>query len=191
MATKKTATKKRAAPKRRTNPLQPGDVLLTHPLPGYWGCAVVLTARDETKEHWPDCHIGTTTIVSREPISARDVDLGALKLHSARMQVRVGPGDFREEAKPRTAIGLYVLPKKFVPPVVLGRVDPATLWPHALTYKAGDGTGRTFPHCGQLDDSLGDEAVASWREVHDAEAFAREIEEAEVVFAEFERTWKG
>lgn len=190
MATKKIPAAKRAAPKRRLNPLQPGDVLLTNPLPGYWGCAVVLTARDEAKDHWPDCHIGTTTIVSREPLGAGDIDLGALELHAYRAKVRVGPGDFREEKKPRTAIGFYTLPKKFVPPPVLGRVDPKALWPHTLTTTAGDGTGRTFPHCGLLDGSLGDEAVAAWREVHDAEAFAREMDEAEAVFAEFERTWK-
>ncbi|MCU1288047.1 MAG: hypothetical protein JWN60_276, partial [Acidobacteria bacterium] len=43
--------------------LQKGDVIKTNPREGFWGCAVVISEREKTKERDPMCHIAITQVV--------------------------------------------------------------------------------------------------------------------------------
>ena len=64
------------------NPLRSGDAIRTHPRRGYWGCAVVLSARDGTRDRWPMCHVGTTTLIRRRRYAWKSVDPSELRIAS-------------------------------------------------------------------------------------------------------------
>jgi hypothetical protein len=159
--------------KKIVNPLTPGDVIQTHPARGYWGCAVVLTARDSTATSWPICHIATTSLITRKKYAWKDIDPAGLEIAKLTYDVRVAPNEYYRQAEPRTCIGMYVL-KSAAGLSIIGRMDPNLLHPAPLTFKVGDGTNGCYPSCGRIPEDLGDQAVTAWRMVHDKERFDRE-----------------
>ena len=153
--------------KRLANPLKPGDVIRTHPGRGYWGCAIVLSARDSTAQFHPMCHIGTTTLIRPRRYSWKSIDPAELEIASLVHDVRVAPNEYYRAPTACVCIGIYTL-KSANGLDIIGRVDPKDIYQHPLAFKVGDGTSGAFPLCGPIPDDLGHEAVIIWRRAHDA-----------------------
>jgi len=160
--------------KKIVNPLTPGDVIQTHPARGYWGCAVVLSARDSTEKFQPMCHIGVTTLITRKKYSWKSVDPAELEIVRFYPDVRIAPHEYYCDPDVRTCIGIYAV-KSSAGLSIVGRVDPSAIYSLPLTFDVGDGTNGRFPMCGPIPDDLGDEAVAAWRQVHDSARFNRDV----------------
>jgi hypothetical protein len=163
--------------KSKNNLLSFGDVLRTCPREGYWGCAVVLTARDKTKQFHPMCHIGITTSVFTHEYSFAELKVADLEVLQFDRQIRVAQNTYKPFRK-ETCIGIYS--RIIIPPVVvIGNIDPSQIYPFPLEFIAGDTTDGGWPFCGKIPQSLGSEAIHWWREEHDSEAWQKEIAEAE------------
>lgn len=158
----------------------PGDLLQTEPRPGYWGCAVVLSAFPGTQELHPSFHIGITPIVLRHDYALSEIDTTSLSILRFSRGVRVAPLTYTTRNQ-EVCIGIYTA-RSQLDLRVLGTVDSKTLYTAPLTLAVGDGTGGDFPLCGPLRRSIGSEAVVAWRRVHDTEAFEREANEAKIQF---------
>ena len=155
------------------NPLAPGAVIRTHPWRGYWGCAVVLTARDGTSDMYPCCHIAVTALIRKRKYSWSDIGRDELRIVRMSPSVRIGPQDYRKAPKERTCIGIYTLRRADTLDII-GHIEPAAIYADPLTYDVGDGSDGAYPLCGPIKEGLGWEAVAAWREIHDQENFERE-----------------
>jgi hypothetical protein len=163
--------------KSKTKILSVGDVLRTNPCEGYWGCAVVLTVRDKTPEFAPMCHIGITTSVYTHEYCFEELNLLELEILRIERQIRVAPNKYKLLRK-ETCIGIYS--RRITPPVVvIGSADPVSLFSSPLEFIAGDTTDGGWPFCGKIEQSLGNEAIHSWRAEHDRDAWLKEIAEAE------------
>ena len=154
-----------------------GDVLRTHPLDGYWGCAIVLTVREKTEQFDPMCHIGITTAVFRHEYGFGEINPSNLTILQHDQEIRIAPYTYRPLGK-ETCIGIYS--RKVTPAVaVIGSVDPSSIYPARLKFVAGDSTDGGWPFCGKIDSSLGYEAVHLWRAENDREAWLKDIAAAE------------
>lgn len=171
--------------KPRANPLRPGLVIRTQPRAGYWGCVVVLTARDSTKELDPACHLATAVLIRREKYEWSSVEPHELAIVTWRSNVRVGPNDYRLDPRVRTSIGIYTVRSADGLDIV-GDVDPLAIHPHPLTFDVGDGTAGKYPLCGPIKPSLGSEAVVAWRALHEPELMERENVESRADFEAYE-----
>ena len=169
--------------KRIANPLQPGDVIQTHPKRGFWGCAIVLSARDSTDQFHPMSHIGITTLISKEKYSWESVDPRQLQIVKISPIFRVGPNEYYQSNEPRTCIGIYSL-KSAAGLRIIGQVNPTDVYRKPLTFDVGDGTNGKFPLCGPIPEDLGVQAVIAWRLIHDNERIEQECAEA---MRQFER----
>ena len=153
--------------------LDAGDVLKTSGFDGYWGCAVVLTNRGKTAEFDPMCHIGITAAVYHHDFSFDELDLSALSILEFDVQIRVGPHRY-SWLRRETCIGIYAS-RMNDHTHVIGRIDPHRVYTRPLSFDVGDGSGDGWPLCGPVSDSLGNEAVISWRQTHDREEWEREL----------------
>lgn len=179
MATRRRMGKSRAL-------LEIGDVIKTHPVDGYWGCAVVLTQREATEQFDPMCHIGITSTVLRNDFAFEDLDTSRFTILTMERRVRI---DAETSATRReTCIGIYS--RKRSPLPVLGQIDPTSVFSEPLEFIAGNGADGGWPFCGGVTKSLGNEAVHEWRAKHDAEACEREIAEASASFEDILRREK-
>jgi len=160
--------------KKIVNPLTPGDVIQTHPARGYWGCAVVLSARDSTDKFQPMCHIGITTLITRKKYSWKSISPAELEIAKLAYDVRVAPHEYYRAPDIRTCIGIYSV-KSSAGLSIIGRVDPIAIYSPPLTFDVGDGTNGRFPMCGPVPADLGDEAVTAWRRVHDSAKLERDV----------------
>lgn len=167
------------------NPLRPGDVIRTHPQSGYWGCAVVLSARDSTPEFHPMCHIGTTTLIRKRKYSWNSVDPVDLKIAQLGFDVRIAPNEYVRAPKERICICIYSL-RSANGLDIIGHVDPMQIYPHQLTFDVGDGTSGKFPLCGPIPNNLGHEAVVVWRRENDSARFEQESRKSREQFEFFE-----
>ncbi len=158
--------------KKIANPLNPGDVIQTHPQRGFWGCAVVLTARDGTDQSHAASHIGISTFIATRRYSWRSVDPQQLRIVESLPSVRVAPGEFLQSRDPRTCIGIYSV-RTLAGIKVIGRIDSHLVYDKPLTFDVGDGTKGAFPLCGPIKERFGYEAVVAWRKVHDKERFEK------------------
>jgi len=173
-----------AAMARTHQLLRRGDVIRTEPLAGYWGCAVVLSELPATPGLRAMCHIGITPVVRRHPFTLEELADDEWTVLRLEVGVRVGIGEYLPRRM--TAIGQWANFK--VPALtLLGRVDPAIVYSHDLTSEVGDGSASAFPLCGPIRASLGAEAVAAWRRVHEAEASRAERDESRARFEVFEQ----
>jgi len=160
----------------RTRPrpklLDTGDVLITHPHPEYWGCALVLTARGA-----PDgCLIGITPAVFRHEFAFSELDLDRLSILEFDREIRQADGTYRHLRR-ETCIGIYTRrPNANVR--VIGHVDVASLALPELNFDVGDGSNGGWPLYGPVGDHLGGEAIAAWRAVHDRERWLQELDAA-------------
>ena len=157
-----------------------GDVLRTNPQPGYWGCAVVLTAFEGEGRSDPQFHIGITPIVLRQAYVASAIDLNGLKILQLADRIRVA-ADAYVERPPRACIGIWTA-KRSSPSTIIARVDPRAVYEPLLTSEVGDGRSGAFPLFGPIGPSLGGEAVIAWRRKNDREAFERAEIEARRTF---------
>lgn len=150
-----------------------GDVLKTNPTEGYWGCAIVLTARDKIDRFDPMCHIGITTTIFRHDYDFRELDLSSLQILEFDRQIRVAPGTYAALRR-ETCIGIYS--RKLNPSaVVIGSIDISSLAPRSLEFVVGNGADGGWPLCGPVKAHLGSEAVASWRSRHDKEQWLNDL----------------
>ena len=172
--------------KRIANPLQPGDVIQTHPKRGFWGCAIVLSARDSTDELHPTSHIGITTLISKQKYTWSSLDSRQLKIVKFSPLIRVGPNEYYQSNEPRTCIGIYTL-KNTTGLRIIGRVNPIDVYDKPLTFEIGNGTKGKFPLCGPIPEDLGHEAVLTWRLTHDKERLEQESAKAMREFERFEQ----
>jgi hypothetical protein len=161
----------------------PGDVIQTEPQPGYWGCAIVLTATDRTAELLASFHIGITPLIFRHDYAWPEVDPGSLSILELSRDIRLARGEYG--ARTEVCIGIYTARSRGSLRVI-GKVDPGAIYPLPLTSTVGDGTAGAFPLCGPLKKTIGSEAVVAWRRVHDAENFARDVAVARARFEELE-----
>jgi hypothetical protein len=163
--------------KGRSKSLVLGDVLRTHPFDGYWGCAIVLTVRDKTNEFGPMCHIGITPIVFTQEFDFDDLNDSAFEILRFNRSVRVAPYSYASDGQ-ATCIGVYS--RRITPSVVvIGNIDPSSVHSASLKFVAGNGADGGWPFCGKVEESLGGEAVHSWRVEHDREQWVADIAEAE------------
>lgn len=153
-------------------PFAPGDLLLTHPGPDYWGCAVVLSAFAPASGRLARFHVGTTPIIRRREFDLTEIELGSLTILRVSPVFRVAPRTYAT-GRLRTCIGVYAAASR-AGVRVLGRVDPKPLYLPPLTLEVGDGTAGAFPLCGTLRSEIGHDAMIEWRRVHDAEAFEKD-----------------
>lgn len=172
--------------KRIANPLQPGDVIQTNPKRGFWGCAIVLSARDSTDQFQPMSHICITTLISKKKYAWNDVDFRRLEIVKIAPIVRVGPDEYYQSNELRTAIGIYSL-KSAAGLRIIGQVNPTDVYNKPLTFQVGDGTKGRFPLCGPIPDDLGEEAVVAWRLIHDKEGQAQESAKAMRQYERYEQ----
>lgn len=165
----------RSMAKPRKNPLEIGAVIRTNPSVGFWGCAIVLSAFDETYEPFelhPTCHIGVTDFISRTIFEADTLDFSSLEILTFTPKIRVGPCEYAE-MRPRKCIGIYTVTTATRLDVI-SKIEPTMIYGRPLTLEIGDGTDGTYPLCGPLPDYLGQEAVVAWRRVHDRDRLAAE-----------------
>ena len=167
------------------NPLKPGDVIRTHPERGYWGCAVVLSARDSTADFDPMCHIATTTLIKPRRYAWRNISSFDLEIASLSYDIRVVPSEWHPAPEARLCIGIYSL-KSAEKLDMIGHMDPKVLYPPDLTFEIGDGTSGSFPLCGPIPEYLGHEAVIVWRRIHDAVRLDQEIRKSREAFEAYE-----
>ena len=167
------------------NPFTLGTVLRTHPRRGFWGCAIVLSACDETAEMHAKSHIAITTYISKRKYAWKNVDQTKLQIVSDTPEVRVGPDDYRRAAQAQTCIGIYTL-KKTTPLDVVGTIDPQQIYSEPLTFEVGPGTNGTFPLCGPITENLGWQAAVAFRKVHDSENFQRDSNKSRARFEKAE-----
>jgi hypothetical protein len=172
--------------KKITNPLKLGDVIQTNPQQGFWGCAVVLSARDSNGQFHPMCHIGVTTFISKQKYKWSTVDQNQLEIVRFAPVVRVAPNEYYQSPTPRTCIGIYSL-KSASQLTILGNINTTFLYDKPLTFDVGDGTSGNFPLCGPIKAGFGSEAVVAWRKIHDEENFAREVVEHREQFERYEQ----
>ena len=172
--------------KKIANPLKPGDVIQTNPQQGFWGCAVVLSARNSTDQFHSMCHIGVTTLITKQKYECDFVDQDQLEILRFAPAVRVAPNEYHQSPKSRTCIGIYSL-KSASHLCIVGNISPTLLYDKPLTFDVGDGTNGNFPLCGSIKAGFGGEAVVAWRKIHDAENFAREVAEHREQFERFEQ----
>lgn len=171
--------------KKYKNPLKPGDVIRTHPARGYWGCAVVLSAKDGDGRFYPMSHIGITTFISKTRYEFLQLARIKLKLVKFKSVIRVAPNEYYKSRETRTSIYIHtILPKPVVD--VIGTTNPKKLYGKRLTFEPGDGTGNTFPWSGPLTAEAGDDAVNAWREKYDAAALRNESAKHMAWFEKFE-----
>lgn len=157
--------------------LSRGDVLKTNPLEGYWGCALVLSAQDETPESDPMCHIGITSTVFTHDYDFEELEIEKLEILQRDRQIRTGL-DLACATVRETSIGMY---SRAVDSSIdiIGNVDVSSVFTAPLEFKFGDGTGDGWPGCGVVEKSLGYEAVHEWRSVHDRAQWLQDMAEAE------------
>jgi hypothetical protein len=161
---------------KTVNPLTPGAVIQTHPSRGYWGCAVVLSARDSTDKFLPMSHIGVTSFIARKKFSWKDISPTELEIVRLSYDYRVAPHEYRRSPNMVTCIGIYAI-KNAATLRVIGFIDPLMIYSSTLSFDVGDGTSGNYPLCGPIPDDLGREAVIAWRREHDKKRFERETAE--------------
>ena len=168
------------------NPLQPGDLIQTHPQRGFWGCAVVLSARDSTDQFHPMSHIGITTLITKQKYPLSSIDPKQLEIVEFSPVIRVAKDEYCQSTEPRKSIGIYTL-KSAAALKIIGRINPLDIYDKPLSFDVGDGTKGTFPLCGPIPENLGNEAVVAWRLIHDKDRFDREKVEARKRFERSEQ----
>jgi len=154
--------------------LEAGEVLKTSGFDGYWGCAVVLTNRGRTADFDPMCHIGITSVVYQHDYSFDELDPSALSILEFDRQIRVGPNRYAPLPL-ETCIGIYASRMNDYTEVI-GHVDPRRVFSRPLRFDFEEGSSDWWPLCGPVSESLGNEAVITWRRAHDREAWEREFE---------------
>jgi hypothetical protein len=160
--------------RRRPQLLDAGDVLVTHPDPGYWGCALVLKTQDATDELGPVCLIGITPVIFRREFAFSELDVGQLSILEFERQIRRADGTYTHLRR-ETCIGIY--PRRYNAHVrVIGRADVASMTLPRLTFEVGDGANGHWPLYGQVGDGLGAEAVVTWRAAHDREQWLQDLD---------------
>ncbi len=166
-------------------PFTPGEVIQTLPQAGFWGCAVVLTAKPRSSEFHPQFHVAITPIVFRHEFTSAELDLATLSVLRFGRHVRIGKGEYVARGEV-PCIGIYTAVTRG-DVKSLGKVDPHGLYESPLTFDVGDGTKGAFPLCGPLHSSIGSEAVVAWRRVHDAAALEKDILDARERYETFEQ----
>lgn len=162
--------------------LEKGHLIQTNPSEGYWGCAVVLSERDKTKDSDPICHIGITPFVFRHEFAIEDLDISHLSILKTDTFIRVAPNK-SEYLRTSYAIGIFT--RKIKQSVkILDKVDVTNIFPDDLSFNIGDGTDGGWPMSGSISMNLGFEAVHEWRKLNDYDAWKSECEEAEKSFEE-------
>lgn len=171
--------------KLRKNPLEVGSVIRTNPEPGFWGCAVVLSAYDESPEFWPSSHIAITDFLRRHRYSVEELQASSLVVLQYSAHIRTAPYKYAT-TDPRTRIGIYTVGPT-VDLDIISKIETKNLYAYPLTLEVGDGTEGTFPLCGPVPNDLGREAVVAWRRIHDSARFAEEQQARADSFEEYER----
>jgi hypothetical protein len=160
-----------------------GDIIRTHPVDGFWGCAIVLTTFPPTDDFHAMCHIGITPITIQKEFTWGDLADTKLSILELEQHVRLDAYQYRSRIV--TCIGVYANYR--VPPLpVIGSIDPLTAYPLALRFEVGDGRNGTFPLCGPVRESLGMEAVIAWRRVNDKETWDAEVAHSRLEFEALE-----
>jgi hypothetical protein len=156
--------------------LNKGDVILTNPKQGFWGIAVVLTAAEKTDNFDPMCHIGVTPLVFKHAVTINEIDVKTLSVLVFERAVKLKPD--QENARKETSIGIYS--RKIKSPVtIIGNIDPSFMYDGLLSFTHDNQREINWPLCGNVSQSLGNEAVIAWRRVNDSAAFEAEMIEAE------------
>lgn len=159
--------------KKLKNPLRPGDVIRTHPRRGYWGCVVVLSARDSTEKLHPVSHFATTTFISKTKYTWEEIDISELRLLESAHVFRASPGEYYEMPV-APCIDMYTITTA-ADLDVIGHMDPKQIYPWRITYTVGDRENGRFPLSGPVTSSIGEEAVTAWLEAQDPERARRKM----------------
>lgn len=151
--------------------LNKGDVILTNPIPGFWGIAVVLTERDKTSEFDPMCHIAVTPLVFQKEVSFTEINIEKL------IPLEIEGWNFNPMSSNKDlnkVIGVYS--RVLTSPVnIIGSIDPAVVYAGPLPWSPDYGLEVTWPLCGNVDKQLGYQSVIAWRKVHDVASLEAEI----------------
>jgi len=155
--------------------LSKGDVIKTNPRNGLWGCAVVLTEKDKTEDRDPMCHIGITGLVFQHDYEFSELKEEKLKILEFERGIRLKPNE--EFSRTETLIGVYSRKIK-IPINIIGNIDSSNIFNGPLPFEPNYGLEITWPLCGNVSNSLGMEAIISWRRIHDNVQLKKEIEES-------------
>ncbi len=156
--------------------LNKGDVIKTNPREGFWGCAVVLSEREKTKERNPDCHIAITPVIFQHDYDFAELDTSKLEIMEFDRIYRLKPNE--EFTKKETLIGVYMR-KVSIPINIIGSIDPTNIYNGPLPFEPWLGLKVTFPLCGEVTKYLGMEAVINWRSIHDKDELEKEALESD------------
>ena len=168
------------------NPLNPGDVIRTHPEKGFWGCAVVLSSADSTQDSYPRCHIAVLDLMKKRKYAWKNINIDEHDIVNLNYKVRVAPFEYIQAPSPQLSVGIYTL-RKIGSLDIIATVNPKEIYSKPLTFEVGDGTSGTFPLCGPIPDNLGYQAVINWRKINDAVNFESESQKNAAQFEGMER----
>lgn len=137
-----------------------GDVILTNPVEGYWGIAVVLSEREKTEDYHPMCHIAITPIISEHKIEFSELRIEDLKpLEFERVYALKNVEEF---IKIETCIGVYTRRNKENIEII-GSINPKFVYDGPLPFEPWYDLEITWPLCGDTNESLGSEAYITWK----------------------------
>jgi hypothetical protein len=156
--------------------LQKGDVIKTNPREGFWGCAVVISEREKTKERDPMCHIAITQVVFQHDYDFSELDTSKLKVMDFIRQYRLKPDE--EFSKKETLIGVYSRKIK-IPINIIGNINTEHIYSGPLPFEPYYNLKVTFPLYGNITRNFGSEAIISWRRINDKDALDKEMIEAD------------
>ena len=147
--------------------LRPGDAIRTNPQDGYWGLAVVLdlfAMERSTKEY---VHIGITPVVRRHKFALEHVIADEIRILDFEKHYSPNP----DLTLKKTVPSIYKYPNVHVSALeVIGYLSPCDVYSGPLSTHIGSDPG-AFPLTPHIDRYLGNEAVITWRRVHDTEAW--------------------
>ena len=147
--------------------VEAGDILKTHPIPGFWVASVVLATQPQTEDFKAMCLVGSTLCVFQHDFTFTELDHSALK-------VTRGISGFDAD-RPI----LYVYASRLKSGVeVIGSVDLAHITPQKFTLSFSRQDMPEWPMAGSLSCSIGSGAVHAWRSVHDHERWIADLVEA-------------
>lgn len=153
--------------------LSKGDVIKTNPFPGYWGCGIVLTDREKTNEYDPMCLIGIMDIVFTHDYLFEEINFTKLKILQSGVYLRTDLNEYKFHRKV-ICIGIYSRKMK-IDLKIIGKLGVFPFPLPSLSFAVGDGSDGRWPMCGSVENSLGFEAVHTWRSIHDKENWEKDI----------------
>jgi len=143
-----------------------GDVILTNPVEGFWGIAIVLSEREKTSKFVPMCHIAVTPLIFQREVKLSELNLDDLTPLEFEQNYTFALEKGKRKREPfsriETCIGVYPRNNK-VNLEIIGNINPEIVYNGPLPFEPLYGLEITFPLCGPVKHNLGSEAYTTWQ----------------------------